>query len=404
MIMKKLFGDLELTKDFKFLLLIGGLYSLSTALSNTFVNIYLWKQSGQFFDIGLYNLTVVVFQPITFILAGRWAKKVDRVIVLRIGVLCLALFYMAVLFFGSKAADFLILLGAILGIGYGFYWLAYNVLTFEITEPETRDFFNGFLGVLTSIGGMIGPFTAGFIISRLEKFTGYTVIFGISLTLFSIAAFLSFFLKRRPSEGEYWFRRILTERKNNIDWKMITNAHFFQGLREGVFVFIISVFVYLSTKSEMALGTFGLINSGVSFIAYFFISRMIKKTQRKKAILLGGCILYGSIFLIVFDISYAKLLFYAATIAVAYPLLLIPYMSMTYDVIGKGWKAAEMRIEYIVVRELFLNAGRCVSILSFLFAVSFFDEKKSIPILLLFVGAGHSFIYFFIRKIKLPEH
>ena len=398
---KRFFGDIELTKDFIFLLLIGGLYSLSTALSNTFVNIYLWKQSGELTDIGLYNLAVVVLQPITFIIAGRWAKKVDRVIVLRIGVSFLALFYIAVLFIGKNASEFLILLGSLLGIGYGFYWLAYNVLIFEITEPETRDFFNGFLGVLTSVGGMIGPFAAGFIISRLENLTGYTIVFGLSLALFSIAVFFSFFIKRRPAEGKYWFQRIVTERKHNQNWRLVTNAHFFQGLREGTFAFIISVFVFVTTGSEFALGTFGLINSGISFLAYFFVSKVIKKNYRLKAILIGGCILYLSIFLIVFDLSYAKLLFYAGTIAVAYPLILVPYMSITYDVIGTGWKAAEMRIEYIVVRELYLNLGRAVSILAFLAAIIFFDEKQSIPYLLLILGAGHTCIYFFIKRIHL---
>lgn len=109
---------------------------------------------------------------------------------------------------------------------------------------------------------------------------------------------------------------------------------------------------------------------------------------------MGGILLYAAIFLIVFDITYPKLLFYAATIAIAYPILLVPYMSLTYDVIGKGWKAAEMRIEYIVVRELFLNAGRIVSILMFLFSITFFNEEKSFPVLLMVLGAGHTCIYF----------
>ena len=397
----KLLGDIELTKDLALLLIIGGLYSLSIALSNTFVNIYLWKQSGELADLAMYNLSIVVAQPLTFILAGRWAKKVDRVIVLRIGVIFLALFYVTVLFVGTKASDFLLLLGVLLGIGYGFYWLAYNVLTFEITKPETRDFFNGFLGILGSVGGMIGPVAAGFIISRLEKLTGYTVVFGLSLGLFSIAVLLSFFLKRRPAHGKYWFRRIITERKHDKNWRMVTNAHFFQGLREGVFVFIVSVFVFIATDSEMALGTYGLINSGISFLAYYFVSRTLKKEYRKQAILVGGLILFLAIFLIIFDLSYFRLLLYAAMIAVAYPLLLVPYASMTYDVIGRGWKAAEMRVEYIVVRELFLNLGRVASILLFLLATHLFSEKQAIPVLLVILGSGHTLIYFFIRKIHL---
>ncbi|MEH7332936.1 MFS transporter [Neobacillus drentensis] len=398
----KLLGDVELTKDLSLLLIIGGLYSLSVALSNTFVNIYLWKQTGKYSDIALYNLSIVVLQPLTFILAGRWAKKIDRVIVLRIGVIFLSLFYLMVLITGTKAATFLLLLGSLLGVGYGFYWLAYNVLTFEITEPETRDFFNGFLGILSSIGGMIGPIASGIIITRFEKFTGYTIVFGLSLGLFALAVLMSFSLKPRPAKGRYCFKRILEERKLNDNWRLITNAHFFQGLREGTFLFVISVFVYLSTGSEMALGTFGLLNSGISFIAYFLASRMIKKSYRKKAILIGGIILYAAVILIVWDLSYAKLLVYAGMIAIAYPLLLVPYMSTTYDVIGIGWKAAEMRIEYIVVREIFLNLGRIVSILAFLAAVTWFNAERSIPILLLLLGAGHTLIYFFIKRVHLP--
>lgn len=397
---KRLFGDIDLSKDLGLLLLIGGLYSLSVALSNTFVNIYLWKQTGELLDISLYNLASAVAQPLTFILAGRMAKKVDRVIVLRIGVIFLALFYLSVLGFGSAAAKFLLILGAVLGTGYGFYWLAFNVLTFEITEPETRDFFNGFLGTLTSAGGMIGPMAAGFIISRLTNTTGYSIVFGISLALFSLAVLFSFFIKRRPANGKYAFKRIIAERRNNYNWKMVTNAHICQGLREGIFAFMISVLVFLSTGTEMALGKYGLINSGVSFVSYFVVSRLIKKEQRLKSILIGGILLYAALFLIAFDVTYTKLIIYAVTIAIAYPLLLIPYSSITYDVIGTGWQAAEMRVEYIVVREVFLNTGRVLSILLFILMVSTMDTKQSLPILFLVLGAGHTLIYFFIRRVS----
>lgn len=398
---QKVFGDVTVTKDLLLLLVVGGLYSLSIALSNTFVNIYLWKQSGEFVDLGIYNLAIVLLQPITFVLAGRMAKKVDRVIVLRIGVSVLAAFYITVLSVGTNASDFLFPLGMLLGIGYGFYWLAFNVLTFEITEPETRDFFNGFLGVLTSGGGMIGPIVAGFVISRMESFTGYTLIFTLSLFLFVCAVVLSFFIQRRPADGKYWVWRIVKERSLNRDWKRITNANFFQGLREGTFIFVISVFVFISTGSELALGTFGLLNSGIAFVGYYVASRVIKPSFRKRSILFGGILLYAAIFIIAFEVTFPRLLIYAAVIAIAYPMLLIPYNSLSYDVIGRGWKAAEMRIEYIVVKELFLNGGRAVSILCFLFAVTTFPPEESLPVLLLILGAGHSVIYFFVRNIPL---
>src|SRR5690625_3615855 len=189
--------------DLVLLLIIGGFYSLGMFLSNTFVNIYLWRQSHDLMIISIYNISIYIFQLITFILAGRIAKNIDRIVVLRMGVIILSLFFLTVLILGTSAAKYYILLGSILGVGYGFYWLAFNVLTFEITEPETRDFFNGFMGSLQSFGGMIGPFIAGVIIANMITNKGYMTIFSMSLLLFLLAVLCSFFLKRRKADGKY---------------------------------------------------------------------------------------------------------------------------------------------------------------------------------------------------------
>lgn len=399
--LKNLYNGMDITKDLILLLVVGGLYSLSIALSNTFVNVYLWKQSGSYLDLAIYNLAVVVMQPITFLLAGRLAKKIDRVIVLRIGVIFLALFFIAVLFFGEKADDYLVILGGLLGIGYGFYWLAFNVLTFEITEPETRDFFNGFMGALSSSGGIIGPITAGFIITRFTSNTGYTIIFAISLVLFSAAVVTSFFLKRRPSSGQYLFVKVFQERKRNKNWKLITNAHLLQGIREGTFVFVISVYLFIATKNELALGTYGMIHAGTAFIMYSIATKFIKKDKRKKVMMVGGVILYAAIFLIFNDPTYIRLLIYGVVIGIAYPLMLVPYSSITYDVIGKSRDAAEMRIEYVVVKELFLNSGRVISIILFIIAINLINPTTAIPALLLIFGIGHTLAALLLQKLEL---
>lgn len=114
--------------------------------------------------------------------------------------------------------------------------------------------------------------------------------------------------------------------------------------------------------------------------------------------------LYAGVFLVAFDVSYIKMLMYAAVIAIAYPILLVPYTSLTYDIIGTAWNAAEMRIEYIVVREMYIQMGRVVSLLGFIAVVYFFDPAISLPYFLLIVGAGHTLIYLFVRRIKSIGH
>ncbi|MFE1243908.1 MFS transporter [Fictibacillus sp. NPDC058756] len=402
MIWKKFMEDDQYPRDLFLLLFVGGLFTLSTALSNTFVNIFLWKQSGELEDIAFYNLSIVVMQPVAFYLAGWFAKKIDRVIVLRIGVVILALFYIGVLFMGSLASHYLFGLGAVLGFGLGFYWLAFNVLTLEVTEPETRDFFNGYLGVLNSLSGMIGPLSAGFIITRMDKHSGYETIFTISMVLFLVAVVISFFLKRRKADGHFGLTEVFQERRENKAWFQLLNAHFFQGLREGTFIFLIVIWVYTTSQSEFALGTFGFVQSVVSFIGYYIVSHYLKPWHRKKGIFAGGLLLFISPFMLLVPVSFTLLIIYGISVSIAYPLLLVPYVSLTYDIIGKCRGIYEKRIEYIVVREFFLNAGRIFSILIFLLVINYLSEEKGIPLLLPILGAGHFLIYFCLRNISVP--
>src|SRR5699024_9602192 len=115
--------------------------------------------------------------------------------VLRTGVIFLTIFFITVLMIGENAAKYNVLLGCLLGIGYGCDGLAFNLLAFEITEPETREFFNGYMGTLESLGGMIGPCIAGFIIGKMKSEIGYMTAFSISLDLFLLAVFMSFIIQ-----------------------------------------------------------------------------------------------------------------------------------------------------------------------------------------------------------------
>lgn len=394
----------SLNRDLLLLLLIGGLYSLGIFLSNTFVNVYLWRQTNDFLTIAMYNLAIFIFQPITFVVAGKLAKKVDRIIVLRLGVIFLALFFLTVLLIGNYAAIYNFLLGCLLGIGYGFYWLAFNVLTFEITEPDTRDFFNGFLGGLESLGGMIGPILAGFIIAKLPTEIGYTTVFSFSLGLFILAVICSFFLKRRKAEGKFSLKKVFAEVKTNDNWRNTILANIFQGMREGIFVFVVTIWVFLITKSEFALGIFNFTLSFMSFVFYLVVTKIIKQPLRKKAILLGSLVISFSVFIILFDLTYVHLLVYAFIIGIGYPIINVPFNSMTYDIIGTSSYAKELRIEYVVGLEICVNIGRVFSLIIFITTITIFHHTQPIPYLLAIFSQAYLFIYVFMRRVHLYFH
>lgn len=101
---------------------------------------------------------------------------------------------------------------------------------------------------------------------------------------------------------------------------------------------------------------------------------------------MGGLILFGALFLILFHMTYVTLLLYAVAIAIGYPILLVPYSSLTYDVIGKARYARKARIEYIVVREVFFKHRTDCLDLGLLLLVSLLKEDLGIPVSLVCWG------------------
>ena len=77
---------------------------------------------------------------------------------------------------GRDAVHYIWPLGLLFGVSLGLFWLAFNVVYFEVSSAENRDWFNGWIGLLGSITGIIGPWLAGWIITMMRGDQGYRFI------------------------------------------------------------------------------------------------------------------------------------------------------------------------------------------------------------------------------------
>ncbi|PTX58269.1 YQGE family putative transporter [Melghirimyces profundicolus] len=386
------------------LLIISGLFAVSTAMSNTFVNVYLWKLKQDFAVIGRFNLANYLAMAVTFVLAGRLSKQVDRVIAIRIGVALQALFYLAVLLLGPRSVDLVFLLGMFLGVGAGFFWLSYNVLYFEITERYNRDIYNGINGLLTSGAGILAPVISGWIITRVDHFTGYRIIFAFSLAVFMAAVVVSFLLKRRNARGEYRLREILRlalQRGNH--WYWVNLAMVAQGAREGLFAFLVSLLIFVSTGNELALGGYLTAASIVALISYFVVGRCMRLSWRDESILLGASMLGIVVVPLIWDINTWTLVVLGVGAALFYPVYMVPLTSAVFDVIGENQDTARLRVEYVVARELALNVGRVLSVVVFLWWIRLIPDLIQLRWLLMPVGFVQLFAWLAIRRVPLLE-
>ncbi|HSH51138.1 MAG TPA: MFS transporter, partial [Bacteroidales bacterium] len=359
----------ELRKDFRLLIFVGVLFSFAMAISSSFVNVYLWKQTKEWVIMAYYQGIIYFTQMLSFIIGGFLSSYFDRKWLLRFGITLLILFYILVLVLAETANQHLILLGVLLGGGLGLFWLSYNVLTFEITEPNTRKVFNGWFGALTSLSGMFGPLLSGWFIKMFQT-AGYLYAFSISLILFLIAVSCSHFFIRKGYKKKFELTKLWVKQHTGRTWRKLSVGFFLQGLREGVYSFAIIIYIFVLTQNEWTIGTYSFFQALCSFITYYLVGNKLKKHHFKQAIFIGGMLLSLAIFLIIFQTKVSYLYLYALLISIGYPLVLIPFLSLTYDIIGKEKDGATHRVEYLVSRDFLVNFGRLSSVLIFILFLS----------------------------------
>lgn len=382
------------------LLGVNGLFVLAGALSGTFLNVYLWKSRPDYAMLGWFTVSQQLAIGLTFWIAGKWVKEHNKMSALRVGTALSGLFYMTVLWVGSNAVDWIWPLGILLGCALGLFWIAFNVVYFEITDRDNRDLFNGWVGLLGSMTGIIGPWFSGLVISRMTDNTGYRLIFTVSLVIYVIAVVFSFFLKKRKVSGTYrWSEPWLQLSKPHSPWRPLALGLFAQGVREGVFAFLIALLVYVATAQEYKLGQFSLITSAVALVSYWAAGKWFKPQYRAKGMLIGAVLLLVVLMPLLWKVTYGTLLIMGIGSALAMPLYILPMISAGFDMMGTSGENVEKRVELVVLRELSLMIGRLFGLGVFILTVMNEPSLRTLTWLIIVLGAFPLIGWIFMRKM-----
>lgn len=392
-----------LTGQAVLLLVVQALFGVANVLSGTFVPVYLWKASQSYMLIGWYTLGQYVMSGLTFWIAGKWVKEHNKMNSLRIGIVLSGVFYCTVLLLGQQAKSYYVPLGILHGMALGFFWLAFNVVYFEVTDPDNRDRYNGWAGLLGSAAGIVAPWVSGLLITSMQGEKGYRLIFTLSLIIFSISVILSFWLKKRHGQGIYnWKHGLQQLMEKGNPWRRLFPAIAAQGVREGVFMFLVGLTVYVATKNESKLGTFSLITSLVALISFWLVGKFLKKRNRKLVMLIGVIMISVVILPLFWEVSYATLIMFGIGTSLFMPLYIIPMTSRVFDIIGQSEESAREREEFIVLREAALVTGRVIGLTSYLIVLPQNHSTVAITWLLFSVGvvpiAGWWFIKPFLEQ------
>ncbi|MGN7358295.1 MFS transporter [Paenibacillus sp. SAF-054] len=390
----------HLDRQSQLLLAVNGLIVLAAALSGTFLNVYLWKSKQDYVMIGWFTVAQQIAVGLTFWIGGKWVKEYNKMNALRAGIVLSGLFYLVVLWIGTDVVHWIWPLGILLGVSIGIFWLAFNVVYFEVTNRENRDLFNGWVGLLGSITGIIGPWFSGLLITWLKGDKGYRLIFTISLVIYALAVVLSFFLKKRDRGSNYhWMEPVAQLRAKGSPWRLMAPGLAAQGIREGVFAFLIGLLVFVATKQEAKLGQFSLITSAISLLTYWIAGKWYKPRYRSAGMLAGAVLLWIVILPLFWRTGYGPLLILGIGSAIFMPLYILPMIASGFDLMGLSDETVEKRVELVVLRELSLMVGRLIGAFVFIIVVMVSKTPLTITIVMLVLGASPVLSWFFVRRL-----
>lgn len=332
-------------------------------MAGVFLNLYLWRLTGSLWINGMYNIISYSFTALAFILGGWLAKRKDRLVTYRVGITLFACFYLMVIAAGEQVVRYYVWFAIFSGVSGAFYWIGYLVLMYDVSNDQNRIHYLAMNMIFFTAAGLAGPPLAGRIISASDGLHGYMIVFSLAFVMFFLAAVGSFFIKRNPLQRKtYRLKFALSVIRQKRIWLKALAAYFVLGLMQGIMLFLPNIMLYQVFKREDWVGYLGMLFAALTIFTGTMMSRYAKEEQSRLYVAVSAVGLsLGSCFLLAEYTAWTVLVFLIAY-ALFSPLQGNTLSSYYYRLISELPLKQQFRVETLVIREIFLNAGRIASI------------------------------------------
>ncbi len=334
------------------------LRGLALSMVGIFIPLYLYYELAfplkeVFLFYIIYSVAFGIFTPIVAKLSTKIGFKYCILISSFFHISFFAFLYYLDLFSLS-----LIFLAIIFGIAQAFFWFSFHADFAKYSDHAHKGGEVSLWYAISSISSIIGPFIGGLILSIPEL--GFNWLFIIVSMILIGSAIPVFFLKQEKPKP-FSFKNILSKIKFREAVAFAGNGMEFisSGVLWPLFVFII-------------LKKYFLMGSLASFISIFMViftigvGKLSDGIKKKKIMYFGGLILAASWFIRGFVRTIFQVFTVAFIGASASTLTNVPFSALTYDRIKRN-----NLMQYLVLREVFLNFGRVLLLVVMLLLVNF---------------------------------
>ncbi|WP_027084995.1 MFS transporter [Cohnella panacarvi] len=368
-------------------LFIHGCFQFGASMSGLFLNLYLWRLTEDLVINGIFNIVVYGIIPLAFATGGWIAKKRDRMVTYRLGIMMIALFYLAVIIAQDNVVDYYVLFGLFNGMALGLYWVGYLVLQYDVTDPRNRSRYLGINMVVFNSAGLAGPALAGFLISLFEGLRGYIITFAAASALFAVASVFSFRIPRIPSHHRSFFLHFSGRMmKRNRLWLLSLISFFVLGLFQGLMLFLPNILMFQTVGREDQVGYLTVFFALLTILTGIYIARRREQPHVRRDLFVSSLVIFASTLVLLLNIRLWSVIVFMVAYSLFAPLIVNTLTSYYYRLMDGLPLKGLFRIESVVLRETFLSAGRVISILmQVLFASNV--TSSALPIILVALAA-----------------
>ena len=385
-----------LTKETKYLLIVGMLFLAGSNIASVFLNVYLVRLTNSIFIILFQNILNYVSLLIAFIIGTKFISKINLVTFLKTGIFSMIAYYLLILSLKEQAQLFLIPLGIFNGIGQGFYYFSFNLLTGQLVKESEQGRFFSYQQTFSYLFGIIMPSLSGYIISIYTKLTGYYILFFISALLLIIGIYMSIFIKGLTLNQNIRLLEVL-KLKGNKYWNANKYYNFSNGIRDSIFNQIFTVFAYTIISNEQIIGQFNSIMAFIGIFSSSLIASKFNRTNQKNYHLIASMIYFGIMSLLGIFQSPKILLITYILLGVVYCWNQTIFQSVKFQ-LAKIANNDYNQYEYIVASEFPIALGRIIGLSISLITCSLFSLNNAYRFLIIFNGTLWLIDHFIINK------
>lgn len=382
-------------------LVIHGCFQIGFAMSMIFLNLYLWRLTESLLVVALYNGIQFFVMAFVFLYAGWWAKKKNSIVIYRLGILFNTIFYLFVFLAKQNVSDYFYLFAVMAAFGTGFYFAGYFTIVYDVTNHGNRLRYMGLQSVIGNLSQMLGPALAGIVISRFVELTGYTIVFCAVYLLFTASFIGSFWIKVNNTHHKAYyikFTRLIMRRYPK--WKGALYGYYYVGLLEGMLIFLPPILLYSAFGREDSVGYANFALFSVSLLTSLIMSRYASNNKIVGYLVMTSSIFCVGAFALIRDLSVYSVITFMLLVSIAKPLhrnFLQAYFYRTVDQLPlKG----DLKVESVVLMEVFLNIGRVTSAL----ATALLAGKMQDGILVMILIMSSMLQFVIIRLLKNPRN